>query len=309
MKWKALRLVYQAKSPIHIGWHTLGYIKLTRHYIPGRTMWGAITANMTKTYGKEGVDDYNVFGEIFKTKILTSYFYPALNPDAPLLPCYTEQGLMYGMRGHDCRTKADFEKCFINSFGQTAVLPQSNTAEDESLHESEYISPNINEEGVCKPVFFTGYLFIGDDAQFNGEKITWSNSEISLKPAIKELFVGGDMKYGWGQLTLYNNPASEGHHKKIFGYDFTGESGEPYIEIPPDFPLPAHLSIDSKIAAKGDIEPLVGREFGTVKDSNGEKQCGAGRKISCAKLCWLPGSVITETVKRPLIISEFGLLG
>lgn len=308
MKWKALRLVYQAKSPIHIGCHTLGYIKLTRHYVPGRTMWGAITANMTRTYGKNGVGAYSVFGKIFKTKILTSYFYPAFDMDKPLLPRFTEQGLKYGIPGSTCLSKADFEKCFINSFGQTAILPQSNTAEDESLHESEYISPNIYEAGVCKPVFFIGYLFIREDAVFDGKKIGWNNSEIALKPALKDVFVGGDMKYGWGQLTLCNNPTNEGHQKKIFGNEFSEKNKRPCIEIPNDSPLPAHLSIDSKIDTKGDIEPLVGREFGTVEDSKGEKRTGAGRKISPAELCWLPGSVITVDMLQTFIISAFGLL-
>jgi len=89
MSWNVYRLVYQAISPIHIGWHTLGYIKLTRHYIPGKNIWGAMTANLTRTYGAKGVDEYKKFGDLLKTKILTSYFYPALDPDKPLLPHFT----------------------------------------------------------------------------------------------------------------------------------------------------------------------------------------------------------------------------
>ena len=308
MTWNIQRLVYQAKSPIHIGWHTLGYIKLTRHYIPGRTMCGAITANMTRTYGNKGVDSYNVFKEIFKTKILTSYFYPAIDPDAPLLPRFTGQGMEYGFTGSTCLPKADFERNFIGSFGQTAVLPQSNTAEDNTLHESEYISPCINKKGVCNSLFFVCYLFIKDDASFHDKKVAWSNKEISLKSAMQDIFVGGDLKYGWGQLKLDNNPAVEKHQKKIFGYDFIEKDGLPCMEIPPDSPIPAHLLIDSKITAKGDIEPMVGREFGNVKNSKGEERNGAGKKISRAKLCWIPGSVITGDTKQTLQISSYGLL-
>ena len=118
MGWKAYRLVYQAKSPIHIGWHILGYIKLTRYYITGRNMWGAITANLTKTVGSLGINDYKRFGGLLKKEILISYFYPALeynNNHHPMMPKYTEAGLRYGdFSGDFSFSKEDFERLFIS---------------------------------------------------------------------------------------------------------------------------------------------------------------------------------------------------
>lgn len=310
MIWKAYRLVYQAKSPIHIGWHTLGYIKLTRHYIPGRAMWGAMTANMTRTYGEKGTADYKKFGAIFQKDILASYFYPAIDPETPLLPRYTDRGIEYGDSGPDCCPRVEFEKRFIGSFGQTAVLPQSNTAEDETLHESEYMVPTINKDGVCKPVFFIGYLFIKESAIYqDGKKIDWRRTDMAIKPAIREVFVGGDMKYGWGRLALVSDKLVKGEVKKIFGYNFSDKTDHPGITIPPGSPLPAHLKIDhaSTLAVKGDMEPLVGRNLGTV-EKDGEKQTGAGKQISEAELCWMPGSIMTELLPRQLTLSAFGLL-
>ncbi len=81
MSWKAYRLVYQAKSPIHIGWHTLGYIKLTRYYIPGKNMWASFTENLTRAGNKKDIAEYKKIGNILKNNILISYFYPALDPD------------------------------------------------------------------------------------------------------------------------------------------------------------------------------------------------------------------------------------
>ena len=307
MSWNVYRLVYQAMSPIHIGWHTLGYIKLTRHYIPGKNIWGAMTANLTRTYGTKGIDGYKEFGDLLKTKILTSYFYPVIDIDSdkPLLPHFKEKGLCYGSY-----TVEDFERHFIDSFGQTAILPESNTAEDESLHESEYISHSINENGNCKPVSFVGYICIKKDAALkDGRKVGWTTGDVCLMPAIRELFVGGDIKCGWGRLKLQNNPEDEGCQKKIFGYEFMSNcKSPPCIDIPKGFPVPAHLKVESGLKIKGDIEPLVGRQWGTVKDSEGKKISGAGREISCTGVCWVPGSVMEEEKTQTLRIGEYGIL-
>lgn len=303
MDWKAYRLVYRAMAPIHLGWHTLGYIKLTRYYIPGKNMWGAMTANLTRTYGAEGTGDYEKFGDLLRKNILSSYFYPAINMNKPLLPHFKKCGLFYG-----AYAKENFEKLFVSSFGQTAILPQSNTAEDESLHESEYIAPAIDEEGKCNQVYFVGYLFIRDGASLDdGKNIALEDEGISIKTAIQELFVGGDMKYGWGRLKLANDPKSEGHQTKVFGYELIPKGNGLCIKIPKDRPLPAHLDIESEIKVKGDIEPLVGRERGTVRDKDGKQISGPGQRISKAKACWVPGSVVAK--EKILKVGEFGILG
>ncbi len=311
MSWKACRLVYQAMSPIHIGWHTLGYIKLTRNYIPGRSIWGAIVSNMTRTFGREGIKDYKKFDELFKTKMLRhSYFYPAVFSDNPLLPHYTEKGIVYG---DPCRChylKEDFEMRFIDSFGQTAVLPESNTAEDESLHELEYISPCIRAKEDYRPVFFVGYIFIREDACFNDRPISWDNAGISLKPAIRELFIGGDRKYGWGKLSLDIKKTKKVKNSKFFGNSFNPKKEGLTITIEKGKPIPAHLEIEpeTNLKMKGDIEPLVGREWAVGGEANGKVKIGAGQNISEAKMCWVPGSVVEENKGLELTIDKFGIL-
>ena len=255
MKWTAYRLVYQAKSPIHIGWHTLGYIKLTRYYITGKSMWGAMTANLARVLpiNKKLDEHYKEIGNILMNRdILVSYFYPALDPDMPLLPRFTQDGLKYG----EC-TASEFERLFIKSYGQTAVLPESNTAEDETLHESEYIASIVEDN---KPVCFVGYVFINDDAKnVDDRTIGWDDKDIRLKDIVKEIFVGGDRKYGWGRLALDSFTTANDM------FDFKVDKF-PEITIPAGKPIPAHLVINDDLKLKGDIEPLVGREWGDVKD-------------------------------------------
>jgi len=290
MAWKAYRLVYEAKSPVHIGWHTLGYIKLTRYYITGKSMWGAMTANLTRAGQDSDPAAYKKWGDLLCTDVLVSYFYPALDRDSPLLPEFTDTGLKYG----GC-TASDFERLFIKSFGQTAVVPQTNTAEDETLHESEYISHMVNDGEKQQSVYFVGYVFIRDEATYNNDKVDWAY----IKDAVSELFVGGDRKYGWGRLKLHNEPEREEPQSHIFGCQLSekNNSSAPILEVAADTFLPAHLAVSSNCKLRGDIEPLVGREW-TSK--------GAGQKIKGSTLCWMPGSIMVEG--EPLKIKPYGVL-
>jgi len=295
MGWKVYKLVYQAKSPIHIGWHTLGYIKLTRYYITGKNIWAAMTANITRAL--YDYKDYGGIGDLLKEGILTSYFFPAVDTEHPLLPRFTDKGLMNGGK-----PEAEFERIFIKSYGQTAVLPHSNTAEDETLHESEYISPCVEIGGKQCQVYFVGYIFISDTAHYNDKKVDLEE----IKQAISEIFVGGDRKYGWGRLLLDDGKKSEVTDSMVFGNTLYPDDNGLKIRIEKDSSIPAHLKVDSSVNLKGDIEPLVGREWGEVTGKDGQTRKGFGQRISEAKIYWMPGSIIEEG--KPLKIGAYGIL-
>lgn len=295
MGWKAYRLVYQAKSPIHIGWHTLGYIKLTRCYITGKAMWGAFTANLTRTGEEKNPEAYIKYGKLFREDVLLSYFYPAIDPDLPLLPEFTADGLKYGDY-----TESEFESLFIKSYGQTAILPDSNTAEDESLHESEFIAPCVGEDQ--SPVCFVGYIFIKDGAKTEDNQLVgWDSGNIQLKGALSEIFVGGDRKYGWGRLLL-NDREAKTHKNKFFGYPLELEADRPEITVTSQNPIPAHVTIINNLRFKGDIEPVVSREFAT------ENKMGFGRKLVHTGVFWAPGSIFAEDEPKPFSLCEYGIM-
>lgn len=301
MTCRSYRLVYRAMSPVHIGHYMLGYINRTRYYIPGRAMWGAITANLTRTFYR--YEDYKDVGTDIMDNVLLSYFYPATDPNQPLQPRFTDKGLRFGLW-----TAADFERNFIKAFGQTAILPSSNTAEDESLHEVEFISPVVEPSGMQSPVFFVGYLLMKEGTAVCGKDLNWDSGLVSLKPAIQELFVGGERKYGFGRLSLVEDPPltpdKEGNCW-LFGNKLVATSAGVSIEVECDKPIPAHLHLDGALNLKGDVEPLVGREWGEVDSPEGRKT-GAGQRITPATLCWVPGSVLSE--KAVLQIEPYGLL-
>lgn len=312
MSWQAYRIVFEAKSSIHIGYHKLGFIQRTRYYITGRNMWGAMTANLARTppfkelLNKDKLEKLyeDVGNKILNEQVLVSYFFAAIGHSEPLLPRYTDEGLVYGSYPSEV-----FEKLFIRSFGQTAIEPMNNTAEEASLHETEYIASVINVDNQQKQVYFVGYIFIKEGALYEGRSIGFDDGEIKINDAIEEILVGGERKYGFGRLVLYNHEKMDDKSSLMFGSQLILNDTEVRVRIEKDHPIPSipsHLDIETKVQMKGDIEPLVGREWGEAPRSDGGKVIGAGQKITKARICWVPGSILGES--KTLKIGPFGIL-
>jgi hypothetical protein len=309
MTWAVYRLAYQALSPVHLGYHTLGYIKLTRPYITGRAMWGAATAGLTRCYGMPDEADrsYRWFGNHVKKNVIFSYFFPAIDTSAPLLPAFSSNGLKFGSY-----SQYDFQRIFIGSTTQTAVDPDSNTAEDESLHESEYIRHKVMDiDGTVKDIHFVGYLFINEhiglDIQHVPGVMGWRGCDMAVETAVREISIGGDNKYGWGRLRLCPDlcgPADEFFMNELVIAD-DGEN-RPEIVFPSNQMLPAHLCIDEDVCAKGDIEPLAFRQWRAHHDAKDGHE-GAGQMLlSSSSLYWMPGTILNTAVRFE--VGEYGIL-
>lgn len=299
MTWKPYKLVYRAVSPIHIGWHTLGYIKLTRLYVPGRPLWGAITANLTRMSGIMDKGAYKRVGDFVRDNIFTSYLFPAPDGESPSIrPDFSKKGE---------RAQVEFERRFIGSTGQTAIEPQNLTAEDETLHETEYMAPILQDGGGGRSVHFVGYIFIREGASLDGRPVDWDRGEIRLKEVLRELQVGGDRKYGWGRLVLRRESVPfSGAEGELFGCTVRMKEKVLELDVDAGSPIPAHLRVGDETDLRGDIEPLVGREWGVVKAEKKGLHGGFGQAISEAALCWMPGSIMNE--KRTLELGAYGLL-
>ncbi len=129
--WNCYLVIFKAKSPIHIGYKQVGFLKTTRYYVTGRAMWGAITSVLAKCLSPES-PKYKTVGELVKNHLRTSYFFPAVekskveNPDnlsdlsvegyLVFLPEYSKEGLKFGKL-----SKEEFEQKFISSFVSTAL--------------------------------------------------------------------------------------------------------------------------------------------------------------------------------------------
>lgn len=205
MSWKCYKLKYKTKSAVHIGYGSqLGIVSRTRYYIPGKTMWGAVTAVLSrKIMESYDAEIYKKIGDFVKNHLIFSYFYPVNDADV-LYPNYTEEGFGFGSKGEGdfAMNKEEFEKEFISSYISTALDKTLRTAEEGSLHEFELISQKVKGEEVC----FTGYLFMKEGGiNFGKNKkyifvknvgketiMDMGSDKTSLFEAITNIQVGGE---------------------------------------------------------------------------------------------------------------------
>lgn len=161
-KW--YKVTFKQIQPIHIGDNKHGVINETKIFIPGQTMWGALT----NAYFKQ-TNNYDE--KIFEN---VSCFYPKICTNV-LKPQY-KNGEFY--LGNYSETK--FRQKFTTTFLSTAINPTTLHAKDESLHEIDVILPN------------------------NIEWIGYVKAPKEQLEQIKEIFIGGDSRYGLGLMKQIN---------------------------------------------------------------------------------------------------------
>ena len=136
-KW--YKLIFRQVQPIHIGSGSYGVINETRIFIPGWTMWGALT----KAHNLENEKDLSDNQELFKN---ISCFYPAFknsNDFDILFPKFEDGEFCLGEYTED-----KFRAKFVDTFMSTAIDSFSNTALDDSLHELNVILPGAKADFV-----------------------------------------------------------------------------------------------------------------------------------------------------------------
>lgn len=283
----------------------MGIIDKTRYYIPSKNFWGAFTAVLSKKIMKGyNASIYEKIGEILKANTVFSYFYP-MNGNQTLLPIYTEDGFKYReMQNGGTISQSEFERKFISSYTATAIDGTTGTAENESLHEVEFILHN-----TC----FFGYLFLSENfserfADFFDEeakdKITIKDidfSEEGLKSLLSDIWVGGERNYGYGQIKLHSlNPSKS----SVIYNEFDAGLTENVLKIKPEskeFNVFAHTYFSKESLtlkrSLGAIEPLVGREWNTD---------GTGRTVTASNVCFIPGSKLSMNRIPNILIEDYG---
>lgn len=295
MPWSLYQWTFQLKSPLHVGFHKIMHFFRTRPYVPGKLLWGALTAKLTQI---PGTNDYQKVGDFLKKAMRFGYLYPYVGGNL-YLPKYTENGLMFNSLSLN-----DFEKKFISSMASAAIEAESLTAEEGMLHEVEFISPYTIDDG--SPVCLKGLVWIrefsenGIDLSKNGETliITHNRKTVGLNQEIfKQFQLGGERKYGFGLVELKEFELVS--NKKFDGLpgSWDEKEGEVLITINSDDPIWAHALCSDNLNIKGNIELVVGRDWNTSK--------GAGRSLTSYGLCWSPGSILCKN--KTFKIREFGL--
>lgn len=222
MKW--YKLVFKQNQPIHIGYIDWGVVNETQIFIPGWTIWGALTKAYNICNSKSLSDNQNLFETI-------TCFYPCFksNGNEILFPEYKNGEFYLGEYSED-----NFRLEFVDVFVSTAVRPHSRQAVENSLHEIEYILPKskkIKPGNNSKQLYWVGLLGLeGKDK---------NKVEGFLKEGQK-IFVGGEQKYGFGELELVK--VEEKSDLSEWGLNANGS-----LASKPDNPLTNYLAVSPNI--------------------------------------------------------------
>ena len=197
MAWTFYELRFRLLSPLHIGQQKIGNIQRTRHYVPACTMWGALTARLTRNASARALtiiaeSDYVGMGALVKRYIAFTYFFPTSKEQLPVLPSYEDAGLCY-LRGRDRFSPEAFAWEHLGSYASTALDYERNAAQEGSLHEVEFIAPHARSDADSRPVDLFGYAIVA-----SGCRLPWPE----LEAALQDIQIGGERRYGWGRLRL-----------------------------------------------------------------------------------------------------------
>lgn len=258
MTWERLVLCFELLSPFHIGFlpnRPGTVVARTRPYVPGKNLWGAVTARLTpRVWSAPTAADYRRVGESLKRQVVFSYLCVS-DGTSLFTPDYGTNGLSWG--GLSDR---DFRARFISSQVSTAIEKRSGGAKDNSLHEIEFVRHRVGSPGKpSERVLLVGMVWLrqGGDGDLelsqHGSSVVVNESDI-----FESILVGGERNYGFGRLQRVTAPkvlaaAVETLWPWPDPATATWESGGP---------LPAHAPYQPDRTFRGEIEIIAGREYG-----------------------------------------------
>ncbi len=249
MTWAHYRLTFRLLSPLHVGYRRTGNLMQTRPYVPGRLLWAALTARLTRDAGQgDDKEAYQRVGEQVQRTFRFGYLWPALGEkDNPK----TLPNMAYFPWEH----KDDYDYLLLGSVMSTSLDPHQTTAHEGSLHEVEYLAPYTRDG--C-PVFLLGDLWVReDDLPTNLQ---------GWKDALRHIQLGGERGYGWGRVQLEpdsNKSGQQGKESTLGGHKWEEDGSEIVITLKPDGKLEAHALAAGEGAlptevVQGPVEVLVG---------------------------------------------------
>lgn len=255
MKW--FKLVFKQNKPLHIGSSRWGVICETEIFIPGWTMWGAITAEYLRRNSFARIDEGK---EYFK--VITN-FYPGLAAEKSgesggavdfsgleiMFPHYKKGRFFMGERAEE-----DFRFYLTDILMSTAVEGITRRAKDMSLHEMEYILHQSKKNRTDEKTFQVYWIgIIGLEDKMTKEK---SDIEKFLTESPLVIYAGGERKYGLGELEMvYSEKADE---KELTEWNLDERGNLNLVE---GRTLRNFLPLLDKVRFSGEIVTLVDLNF------------------------------------------------
>lgn len=265
-KWMAYRITLKLLSPMHIGWRKVGNLQQTRLYVPARTMWGALTARLTR---ETGTQDYKEIGRQVSGGFRFSYFYFTDQAETDLNCINSTGGWPWSVGDHEKGNTGLFDWRFLNSYASSPITKQQVT-EEGGLHETEHIMP-FTREG--KQVYLTGWVF---------EHNALSQNISNWQEILSRIQLGSERSYGWGRVSLVADP-EEKH--EMFGAELELKNDDPEVIIPENAFITSHASLSNENFI-GKAEMLAGR---LTSDAS-----RYGHDFAPLMPCWVPGTLVTK---------------
>jgi len=269
MSWRLYRWVWELESPLHIGLVPAGSLNRTRLYIPARTIWGALTAELARKQSPSQFPDYRNMGEKLKENMRFTYLFPAEKEGDQWfawLPEFNEGDGFIWRREDDNRkllTHRLLRRKLLIGTASTAIDPLSDTAHEETLRDIELISPYWRcENNDFHKVAMVGYVFLRND-------------DADMLRQVQRIFVGGDIRYGFGRIKLES--FEEAH--TVFNRTVILSDEKPTIEsdVFLGHTKVCNVSIYDKLKIYGNLELIAGWDFQRQTTLHLEP-------------CWMPGS-------------------
>lgn len=283
MSWTLYRWTWRLESPLFVGAPPAGSLNRCRLYVPSRALWGALTAELARRR-ENGFPSYKTEGATLHENARFSYLFPAECDGKhwrAWLPRYEERdGLVWRREDrpdskHDI-TNRQMRLRLLDARPGTAIDPDSDSAEEGSLRETECVLPRWRD--IESPVAFVGYVFFKEG--------------FSDLRDVKVIFVGGDTRYGLGRLRRVGELASS---SDLFGAQVLLDQDAPMIQTS-HLLAHTHLS-DQAPKIVGSQEVLAGWD---------RTKADAFRRTAETPL-WTPGSQVCNGDVRKWKISRDGV--
>lgn len=275
-------------SPMHIGYlpNRAGtVIARTRYYIPGKTLWGALTAALTpRLFSHERhlkATHFQKVGSDLKQALHFSYFY-IWDGKNLYTPKYSNEGLTWGNI-----PETEFEWAFIASRVSTAIDPSKGSARDRSLHEIQHIKHAISRSAVARPVFVAGYIWLTQLSSVGPGALQVHEGRIVVDCDQRDIFLGvalgGERNYGFGRVV---SEKPDDTLKEVLGRTFGPDAKSAGVT------LRGHCKYDPRVQFRGDVELLSGRTYDLTAPN--EAFHGPGRMCEMLGPFFTPGTVLLD---------------
>lgn len=265
------RLIFKQNQPIHIGGLKWGVLNETLLFIPGSTMWGALTNAYLLKNKPSSKEELEKIKEYFK---VITCFYPCFDKEGNkvLFPKFNGGRFYLGDF-----LEEEFRFYFTDSLVRTALEPMGRGAKENALYELEFIlsKPKKGFHEDIRSLYWVGVIKIDEAVKEIIEK------ESFLKEGLK-VFIGGDVRYGFGELELVKKDNDIGN-EELEKWNLN-ENGT--LEIK-ELTLRNFLEFDNKIKFEGKLLLVPELDF---------KENIA--KVQDAKFFISPGSKISEDLKN-----------